>query len=116
MDRQYVGIDLHRRRPVIYGMDAAGEKLGCVRIDNDPVRLAEEVARCPPDSDVVIEATERGPLSRCVPGYRTGAFNRERAVVAGEATDLARYCGGNCEVVQSRRATRDFRRWHSRRL
>ena len=57
MDREYVGIDLHRRRSVIYRMDAAGEKLDCVRIDNDPVRFAEEVANATPGSDVVIEAT-----------------------------------------------------------
>jgi transposase len=57
MDRQYVGIDLHRRRSVIYRMDAAGEKLECVRIDNEPLRFAEEVAKAPAGSDVVIEAT-----------------------------------------------------------
>ena len=33
MDRRYVGIDLHRRRSVIYAMDAEGEKLFCQRID-----------------------------------------------------------------------------------
>jgi hypothetical protein len=57
MDRQYVGIDLHRRRSVIYRMDAAGEKLESVRIDNEPLRFAEEVAKAPAGSDVVIEAT-----------------------------------------------------------
>lgn len=57
MERQYVGIDLHRRRSVIYRMNAAGEKLECVRIDNDPLRFAAEVAKAPPGSDVVLEAT-----------------------------------------------------------
>jgi hypothetical protein len=28
MDRRYVGIDLHRRRSVIYAMDAAGDRFG----------------------------------------------------------------------------------------
>ena len=58
MDRRYVGIDLHRRRSVIYAMDAAGERLFCERIANDPLRLLEVVsagrARAP---EVVIEAT-----------------------------------------------------------
>ena len=35
MDRRYVGIDLHRRRSVIYAMTAEGDKLFCERIDND---------------------------------------------------------------------------------
>ena len=43
MDRRYVGIDLHRRRSVIYAMDAEGEKLFCDRIDNDSLRLLEVV-------------------------------------------------------------------------
>lgn len=57
MEREYVGIDLHRRRSVIYRMNSAGEKLGCVRIDNDPVTFAAEVARAGPGAEVVIEAT-----------------------------------------------------------
>ena len=44
MDRRYVGIDLHRRRSVIYAMDADGEQLFCERIDNDPLRLLEVVS------------------------------------------------------------------------
>jgi hypothetical protein len=32
MDRQYVGIDFHRRRSVIVRKNAAGEKLGSVRV------------------------------------------------------------------------------------
>jgi hypothetical protein len=43
MDRRYVGIDLHRRRSVIYAMNADGEKLFCERIDNDALRLLEVV-------------------------------------------------------------------------
>ena len=45
MDRQYVGIDLHRRRSVIVRTDSAGEVLGEVRIENDPLRLAAEIAK-----------------------------------------------------------------------
>jgi predicted NBD/HSP70 family sugar kinase len=62
MDRQYVGIDLHRRRSVIVRTDAAGEVLEAVRIDNDPLRLAAEIARCPghhPAAPVLVGATTR---------------------------------------------------------
>ena len=47
MGKEYVGIDLHRRRSVIYRMDEAGEKIDCVRIDNDPVWFAQEVEHGP---------------------------------------------------------------------
>jgi hypothetical protein len=43
--RQVVGIDLHRRRSVIVRMTEDGEHLGCVRIDNDPLVLAEQIAK-----------------------------------------------------------------------
>ncbi len=57
MEREYVGIDLHRRRSVIYRMDGEGNKLDCVRIDNDPLRFAEEVSKVTPGTHVVVEAT-----------------------------------------------------------
>jgi Transposase len=57
MDRRYVGIDLRRRRSVIYAMDAAGDRLFCERIDNEPMRLLEVVGRAGVDAEVVIEAT-----------------------------------------------------------
>ena len=57
MDRRYVGIDLHRRRSLIFIMNSGGETLSCVRIANDPVRLLEEVAKAGGDAAVVIEAT-----------------------------------------------------------
>jgi hypothetical protein len=40
-----------------YRTNTAGEKLDCVRIDNEPMRFAEEVAHAPVGSEVVIEAT-----------------------------------------------------------
>ncbi len=43
-EQQYVGIDLHRRRSVIVRRNDAGETLETVRIDNDPVALATELA------------------------------------------------------------------------
>ena len=56
--RQYVGIDLHRRRSVIVRMTPEGERLGAaVRIDNDPFELAQMVASWGESPEVVLEAT-----------------------------------------------------------
>lgn len=57
MERQYVGIDLHRRRSVIVRMDESGETLQSVRIDNDPVALGLALAEAGPDPEVALEAT-----------------------------------------------------------
>jgi transposase len=57
VERRYVGIDLHRRRSVIYTMTGEGEKVSCVRIANDPVALSLAVADAGDDAEVVIEAT-----------------------------------------------------------
>ena len=57
MQRQYVGIDLHRRRSVIYRMDQDGNRLDCTRIDNEPDRLLAEVAKAGPGAEVILEAT-----------------------------------------------------------
>jgi transposase len=57
MSKEYVGIDLHRRRSVIYRMDEAGEKIDSVRVDNEPSRFAREVGAAPAGSDVIVEAT-----------------------------------------------------------
>jgi len=57
MDRRYVGIDLHRRRSVIYAMDAAGERLFCERISNDALPLLEVVSAAGETAEVVVEAT-----------------------------------------------------------
>jgi transposase len=57
MDRRYVGIDLHRRRSVIYAMNATGDRLFCERIANDPWRLLEVVSAAGEGAEVVIEAT-----------------------------------------------------------
>ena len=55
--RQYVGIDLHRRRSVIVRQTEQGELLESVRIDNDPVALSLEIAKAGTDPEVVLEAT-----------------------------------------------------------
>src|ERR671939_2079994 len=54
--RQYVGIDLHRRRSVIVRRTPEGETLETIRIENDPVALALELAKAGPDPEVVLEA------------------------------------------------------------
>jgi hypothetical protein len=57
MDRQYVGIDLHRRRSVVVRMSMTGEKLSSVRVANDSMAVAAAVAEAGPDPEVVVEAT-----------------------------------------------------------
>jgi hypothetical protein len=57
MEREYVGIDFHRRRSVIVRLSPSGERLSVVRVDNDPVALAAAVAEAGPEPEVVIEAT-----------------------------------------------------------
>ena len=54
--KQYVGIDLHRRRSVIVRMTEDGEVLDTVRIVNDPVALSLELANAGPDPEVALEA------------------------------------------------------------
>jgi transposase len=54
---EYVGIDLHRQRSVLVRRDHAGETLETVRIANDPLALAEVVARAGESPEVVMEAT-----------------------------------------------------------
>jgi hypothetical protein len=55
--RQFVGIDLHRRRSVIVRMTETGERLEAVRIDNDPVAWESEIAKAGESPEVVLEAT-----------------------------------------------------------
>jgi transposase len=57
MDRQYVGIDFHRRRSVIVRVNADGQKLATTRVVNDPLAIAAAVAEAGPDPEVVVEAT-----------------------------------------------------------
>jgi hypothetical protein len=57
VEREYVGIDLHRRRSVIVRKNAAGELIAKAHIDNSPLALAEAVAAAGPEPEVVLEAT-----------------------------------------------------------
>jgi transposase len=56
--KQYVGIDLHRRRSVIVRMTPDGERIGpVVRIDSEPFELMRQVASWGEAPEVVLEAT-----------------------------------------------------------
>jgi transposase len=56
--KQYVGIDLHRRRSVIVRMTPEGERIGRpVRIDSEPFELARQIASWGEAPEVVLEAT-----------------------------------------------------------
>ena len=55
--RQYVGIDLHRRRSVIVRITDDGEVLETVRVANDPLQLALAMANAGDDPEVALEAT-----------------------------------------------------------
>src|SRR5207248_11334274 len=55
--REYVGIDLHRRRSVVIRKNAAGELLGKVHIESTATALADAVAAAGPAPEVVLEAT-----------------------------------------------------------
>ncbi|MGH3923089.1 MAG: IS110 family transposase [Pseudonocardiaceae bacterium] len=55
--REYVGIDLHRRRSVIVRMSEDGQVLGVDQVVNDPVELSMAVAKAGPDPEVALEST-----------------------------------------------------------
>jgi transposase len=55
--KQFVGIDLHRRRSVIVRHTADGGQLSVRRINNDPITLGLEIAQAGEHPDVVLEAT-----------------------------------------------------------
>jgi hypothetical protein len=55
--RQFIGMDLHRRRSVLVRMTDAGERLETVRISNDPEYLRQVMARAGEAPEVVLEAT-----------------------------------------------------------
>src|SRR5215475_14538190 len=57
MDRQYVGIDFHRRRSVIVRLSGSGERLGLHRIVSEPFEFVKVLGLCGEAPEVVIEAT-----------------------------------------------------------
>ena len=57
MDRQHVGIDLHRRRSVIVRISSSGERLAVTRVANEVDEIAAVIADAGEEPQVVIEAT-----------------------------------------------------------
>lgn len=57
MDRQYVGIDLHRRSATVHRMTADGVVLGVSRIPAQPAELMAVLAEAGPEPEVVMEST-----------------------------------------------------------
>jgi hypothetical protein len=55
--RQFVGMDLHRRRWVLVRMTESGEHLETVRIVNTADQLADVMSRAGECPEVVLEAT-----------------------------------------------------------
>jgi transposase len=55
--RQFVGLDLHRKRSVIVRLTDVGEVLEAVQITNSPLALAAVIARAGDRPEVVLEST-----------------------------------------------------------
>ena len=70
--RQFVGMDLHRRRSVIVRMTAEGEVLENVQIVNDADRLIEVIARAGEARRLFWKRRTggTGPSMRCKPPVR----------------------------------------------
>ena len=81
MDRRYVGIDLHRRRSVIYAMDAQGDRLFCERIANESLRLLEIVSQAGASDHAAME-------SAVISAHRNPASSRAIAAATTERTFL----------------------------
>jgi transposase len=56
-EREYVGIDLHRRRSVIVRVNQDGKHLSTVRVANDPAEVLAALRDAGPNPEVVVEAT-----------------------------------------------------------
>ncbi len=82
MERQYVAIDLHLRRSLIVRENEAGEELGVMRIDSDPVALSLAMGEAGPNPEVTIEATY-GWVRHEAPCDRGGARTHLWPVAAG---------------------------------
>ena len=56
-EREYVGIDLHRRRSVIVRVSRDGQHLSTIRVANNPAEVLAALAEAGPNPEVVVEAT-----------------------------------------------------------
>src|SRR3954447_8118994 len=111
-DRQFVGIDLHRRRTVIVRQSESGEQLGSTRIVNDPAALAREIGKagaepeavvgaaynwCPRDSTARTDSQRANTTHRYRPHSKTpsepACVNRAVGIVTGTERACDRPCG-----------------------
>jgi transposase len=93
--KQFVGIDLHRRRSVVVRTTESGEVLESVRILNDVESLERVIARGGEDPEVVLEATY---------GWYWAA---DALQAAGASVHLAHPLG--VKAFEYRRVKNDFR-------
>ena len=73
--KQFVGIDLHRRRSVLVRMTEAGEVLETVQILIDVDRLKWVLDRAGVDPEVVLESAADKPRHRS--GLQAGGYGFE---------------------------------------
>jgi acetyl-CoA acetyltransferase family protein len=99
--RQFVGMDLHRRRSVLVRMSETGEHLETVRILNDRDVLAEVMSRAGESPEVVLEATY-GNSSGINDGAVALLVASERAVRRYGLTPIARIEAGAVAGVPPR--------------
>jgi hypothetical protein len=123
--RQYVGIDLYRRRSVIVRQTDRGELLENVRIDNDPVALSLEIAKAGSDPEVVLEAAHgwhwaadalqaAGATVHLAHPFGVKGFTHRRVKNdVRDASDLATCCGWGVRPspASPRRNCGDCARW-----
>ena len=105
--RQFVGMDLHRRRSVLVRMSETGEHLETVRILNDRDVLAEVMSRAGESPEVVLEATygwywaadalaELGATLHLAHPLGVKAFSYRRVKKINATPQIWRTCCGPC--------------------
>ena len=86
-DRQFVGVDLHRRRGVIARIDGRGQLLECVRIDNSPAALVADAVDLAVLDGAVAHAGHPGILAGVAQARAEAAISRPGGVIVVEDMD-----------------------------
>ena len=108
--REYVGIDLHRRRSVIVRITENGEVLETVRVDNDPLSFIRAVMHADPNPEVALEATY-GWVRHEAPCDRVGGrappvgLSQQAAEAGGSLTSETRGRAGAASTTPGRAGT-----------
>ena len=98
MEREYVGIDFHRRRSVIVRVDGAGRTLSTIRVA-DPLTIASAVAEAGPvptmrSSECGSRRGTRRGSSPDPSGRRGGPSARASGTLGNEGeADIREVCG-----------------------